>query len=251
METINITSDELKNLIIYSKGFESILYRSDEVLYKIYHNIDEKTLEKIAYFNRLNLEFTTNPSNYLKVNGKYQGFSMNLKRGFYPLIVFKNLDIEKKIEILLKIKKYLHELKLLGIVYGDLNINNIVTDGDEVYLTDIINCKTERHDFNVISATMNKYKSKNGEMDYKLDNYMFNLLTIYFLNDIEYSEILNEIERAIDDYFNNKNHKEIIGLTDNINTLSLASEMLNPEKGIDDLLIDHIDLDKYKTKMIK
>lgn len=248
MKTFYYTEEELNNLTLYHSGSESNIYQKDNLLITRYNELCENTLKKIAYFNKFNLYFTTYPIALLKVEKKYSGYVMEIKDNFITIDNYKNLPIEQKYQLLVKLKYYLIELHKLGFIYGDLNPKNIISDGKNIYLTDIVNSKYDKNDFTTYSKNMIKYKRKIGKIDYNIDNYMLNLFTIYFLNDIEYDNILDNIINSIDDYFNNKEPNEIIGVTDNFRCLNIASKMYNPHKGINELLIDNIDIKKYNEK---
>ena len=124
-----------------------------------------------------------------------------------------------------------------------------MTDGKDIILTDIVNSKFDNHDFSIYSKNMLKYLKENSVIDEKIDNYMLNLFTIYFLNDIEYDNIFDEIINNIDDYFNNKDAKEIIGITDNFRCITITNKLYKPNNDINELLIDHIDIKKYNEKV--
>lgn len=262
MEKIIITNEELKELEVFNKGFESTIYKKDEdTLLKVFYEINDKIIEKIKYFNDLNLKCTCNPKELIVVDGDIQGYSMTNMKGFQPISKYKSLPIIRRIELLEKLSIILESIHNCGIVFGDLNINNILSDGTNIYLTDIVNAKIDKSlimdkdkeffDFNEVSSTMYFYKQEDGEMDYNLDNYMLNLLTIYLLNDnIRYEDVNKVIFNTLVNIFNNKDYQEIIGLTDNDKCKDIGYQMINPEKGVDKLFIDYIDKDYYNDTEI-
>lgn len=250
MYTYYITDKELNNLTLYHSCSEKNIYNRDNYIIKKYNILDEDTFKKIIYLNSLNLNFTTNPTHILKVDNKYMGYVTNKKNGFVTIDKIKdNLSVTDRYDLLLKIKCYLDELHKLGITYGNINPKSIITNGYDIYFTDIVDSKFNKYDFSIYSKEMINYQTKKGKMDYNLDNYMLNLLTIYFLNDIEYDNILNNVINCIEDYFNNKEAKEIIGVTDNFRCINITSKMYNPSDGINELLIDNIDIKKYNEKV--
>lgn len=248
MKEINITEKDLENYYVFDKGFESIIYLKDnETLLKKYHEINYRVVEKIKYFHDLNLEYICNPEKLLNIDGNISGYSMKNRKYCYPIMVFKNFPISERIKLLEKIKNILKNLHKNNIVYGDLNVKNILSNGTDVYLTDIVNAKIPDYDFTEISRTMHEYRENKGKMDVNLDNYMLNLLTIYMLNDeIEYENILEIIYNILFKRFNNQETEEIIGLTDNIKCMDIGYKMLDLRNGVDELIIDHIDKELYK-----
>lgn len=250
MYTYYITEQELSYLTLYQSELEINIYNKDNFKIYKYDVLDEDTLKKIVYLNKLNLNFTTNPTHILKVNNKYLGYVVERKHNFTSIEEIKEeLSFKERYNLLLKIRYYLDELHKLGIIYGNINPRNIITNGNDIYFTDIVNSKFDRYDFTIYSNEMKEYQTKKGKMDYNLDNFMFNLLTIYFLNDMEYDNILKNIVNCIEDYFNNKESNEIIGVTDNFRCINITSKMYNPSDGIDELLIDNIDIKKYNEKV--
>jgi len=70
MEKIIITNEELKELEVFNKGFESTIYKKDEdTLLKVFYEINNKIIEKIKYFNDLDLKCTCNPKELIVVDG--------------------------------------------------------------------------------------------------------------------------------------------------------------------------------------
>lgn len=249
MYTYYITEEELRNLTLYHSCSEKNIYKKDNLLLKRYNILDEQTIKKIVYFNSFNLSFTAKPTHLLKIDKKYLGYVMEIKDNYKSLNNCKDLSIYEKYQLLLKLKYYLDELHKYGIIYGDLNPENILTNGNDIYLINIVNSKYDRLNFTSYSNNLIRYMDNNGIMDYNLDNYMFNLLTICFLNDLEYDNVLDPVNNILDNNFNNIEPKEIIGVTDNDICLNIISKMNNPAKRTDKLLIDNMDIKKYNEKV--
>lgn len=246
MEIQQMSLAELSSYQILSSGFESTIYIKDNIAIKKYYAIDSNKMEKIKLLNKLNLPFLTNPEKLIEIDGKIDSFSMQFKRGYYPIGNSRDLPVTKKIELLKQLLNIINELHKNNIIYGDLNPKNIICNGDTVYLTDVVNIKIGKYPFDEISSTMKNYFNRGGTEE-SLDYYMFNLLTLYFLNEIEYQDLLSTIETTLIDHFNNNNDKNIIGLTDNLDCMNIGYQMLNPTQQID-LLIDYIDPEIYKNK---
>lgn len=142
---------------------------------------------------------------------------MEFKRGYYPLLNSKDLPIITKLELLSQLLKIIENLHKNNIIYGDLNPKNVICNGENIYLTDIINAKVNKYPFDEISSTMKHYFDQGGKEEY-LDYYMFNLITIYYLNEIEYELLLPTIETTLFEYFNNNHQNNIIGLTESLSS---------------------------------
>lgn len=248
MNELKLTNEEFKEYQYLSEGAEAILYYKDNVVLKKYDDIDQNAIDKIKIFNFLNLDNATNPKELVSIDNNTIAFTMDFKRGYYPISNAKFLSIAKRFDLLNKIKNILINFHKHNVIYGDLSIGNIITNDEDVYLCDIVNAMVDRHKFNSSSHAMRNYEEQNGKYDIYLDNYMLNILTIYLLNDIEYDDVLETIELTLINQFNNIYTNEIIGLTDNLECMNIGYNMLNPKNGVDDLLINHIDIEKYKEK---
>lgn len=165
---------------------------------------------------------------------------MNFKRGFYPISVKKqDLDDTQKYNLIIQLKQILLSLREEGCIYGDLNLGNVITDGEQVYLCDSINVQIDNYSFDEISSTMHKYIQRTGTTE-GIDIYMLNLLTIYLFNEIEYDSIVDNIELTVMNIFNKQFYDEIIGVTDSMDTLNRCCDIFLSDKICNEVLIDYI-----------
>lgn len=171
---------------------------------------------------------------------------MDLKRGYYPInVIKKDMSDEDKYEVITKIKEELINLKNQNCIYGDLNIKNIITNGNEVYLCDPINVKIGNYNFDEISSTMNEYIKNTDTLD-NIEVYMLNLLTLYLFNDIEYGNILNTIRDTIFSSFN-KEKCNYLGITETLETMDICVDMISG-KNNSNYLIDYMNMENKKVR---
>lgn len=251
METIKFSSlEELhNNSHYYDQGFESKLYRyiygNEELLFKEYYDYNRIKLDKIEKISSLKTEALVKPKVLLQVNDEILGFGMDFKRGYYPLSIQKKfLTPEQKYNLIIKIKNILLSLRRENCVYGDLNLMNILTNGDDVCLCDAVNMKVENYGFDEISSTMREYIERAKTTD-GIDFYMLNLLTVYLFNDMEYEDIINSVLNAVTCMFNGKPLEKINFVTDTMDTLNMCCDIFLSNKATSTLLIDEVSFDKH------
>lgn len=257
MEYLKFKSEEefYTKTVKISDGFESEIYRYN-------HNNKELAIKKYydAFdFDKNKIEIVKNVECFELIKPKYMifikneiapMFAMNLERGFYPINNFKNqLDQSEKINLLIKLKEILEKLHYENIIYGDLNIYNVLTNGKDVKLCDSLNIQIDDYKINAFTPVMNNYV-KSLETTEGLDEYMLNLMTIYLLNDINYNDILWKVEETLIAIFNKKEYKQITGLTDNLRCMEIGYNLINPNASNKELLIDNINVKIYKNKTV-
>lgn len=236
------------NTQFYSRGYESELYRytygDKEILFKKYFEQSQINIDKINKISTLTTEGLIKPKRLLKIGDNIEGFGMDFKRGLYPLSVEKkDLSNSQKYNLIISLKRILSSLKEEGCLYGDLNLGNIITNGNEVYLCDSVNVKIDSFNFDETSSTMRKYIERTGTTD-GIDSYMLNLLTVYLFNEIEYDSIIESIEMEIMNMFNKQLLNDIVGVTDSMDSLNMCYDIFLSDQVCDKLLIDYIDIDK-------
>lgn len=248
MEKINFKSENeiLNNSKFFNRGFESELYRyilnDKEILIKKYYDKNRININKIERVSKIKTKELLKPEYLINVDNTIEGFGMKFIRGLYPLSVEKNnLTNEQKYNLIIKLKSILTSLKEEGCLYGDLNINNILTDGENIYLCDSLNVKIDEFNFDEISSTMYKYIEKK-ETTNGMDIYMLNLLTIYIFNDLEYDDIIPSIELAIMNMFNKNPVDNIIGVTDSMENLNMCCDIFLTNQVCTTTIIDNIDI---------
>lgn len=145
---------------------------------------------------------------------------LDLKKYFFPNSNDKALSLPEKYE---KIQKYAEMLK-------EFHSNGKIYDNLEEF-----------------PLIMKNYITSEGPMDYRLDNYMLNILTLCFLNDIKADEILEKVEEILVDFYNNKPDMDhMLGLTDCIDCIDIGYSLVNPKIADGRLLIDYINKTKSK-----
>lgn len=244
MQILELTEKTLNENRIFTGGFESQIYvYDDNKLLKIYYdtdNFDKKYKHKIELFSSLALPYTAYPEELLKLNGKNVGYSMKKIKGFTlenARIVF---TYDQIIHIINKLNSILEQLHSLNITIGDLNPGNIITDGNDVYILDIVGAKTEKYDFSEKSSTMCYYLEKNNNSSKNIDNFMLNLLTVYLLNEqLNYNKIIPLLESIVLNYFTDEKYRDITikGVTDNLECLNVVFDMFSDEATNEQLLI--------------
>lgn len=251
MEYLELNKSEFdKNKNLLTEGYESEIYTyiSDnrEILIKKYYDSDQVDINKIKLINKLKTGVLIKPDKLVKVDNDVIGFSMKYMKKFYPICVMKDIMTdEEKHNLLLNLKEEIINLRNQNCIYADLNVKNIITDGNKAYLCDSVNVKIENYNFDQISSTMKKYYDVKDTFD-GIDCYMLNLLTIYLFNDINYDDIIERIESTLTLIFNRQKYIDYKGITDNDECMNLCYEMISdkPTKGF---LIDHITIEKEKT----
>ena len=248
MEYIDIDSKDFdNNSILFNNGYESKIYiyknNNKELLIKKFY--DELNVDKIEKVSRVKSDTLILPKKLVRINNDVVGYTMNYKKNFYPINVMKKImDDETKYNVLLKLKEEFINLRKQNCIYGDLNLNNVITDGTKIYLCDSLNIKIDNYNFDEISSTMNEYKINKETLE-GIDCYMLNLLTIYLFNDIEYDEIINIISLTLSNMFNNNMFIDYIGINNNQECMSICYEMISDDI-CSKFLVDYIKLEKQK-----
>lgn len=247
MKCINFTTEEefITNTDYYSGGFESKLYRysidGTEILIKKYYETGQINLDKIIAVSNLKTDGLLGPSDLVLIDNKIVGFSMDFKKGYYPIITQKNdLTDKQKYDLIIALKKILLSLRAKNCIYGDLNLKNVITNGSEVCLCDAVNVKIDDFHFDEVSSSMRKYIERTGTTD-GIDFYMLNLLTIWLFNDLNYDDIIDSIELAVMNTFNKQSPDYIVGVTDSMDSLDLCCDVFLSDKPCRSLLIDLMD----------
>lgn len=234
MEKIDVNFDfsELNPVYI---GYESNIYYIYNLLIKVFKtdNIDilKNKRKKIEILNSLPIE--CKPILAIEKNGVSIGYAMKEMKNFKTLDD-KLLSTRKnlKIEELKKIKLELERLHKLGIIYGDLGLRNILTDGDNFCFCDLDNCKINDYNFDMPNINQKLYLKRVQEIDEKLDDYMFNILTIGYIYNISLSHVLSYLrDYDIPFKFNTKENKDIL------NTMFFVSDKNKDDL---DLFIDNV-----------
>ena len=229
-----------KETRFFLNGHTTSFYVYNDKLIKKYNNLEKVCEEKIISSKDINSDLLILPEKLVKIDNKIVGYLMDLKKKNYPLeIVKRDLSYNKKYELLLKIKKELIKLKQQKITYS-LCLNNIITNGDEIYLTNATNYKNEIYDFDKFNPIINDYINNNNIEG--LEVYLHNFLTLYLFNKYEYNEIEKQIEMSIDNYFNNRPY--VLKVMNENDTCASICVDIFLKQPMNDYLIDNIKIKK-------
>lgn len=235
MKKINIDTSKL---ISFKTGLEAELflykYNNEMLIVKKYPknaNLND-IINKALELERYDIENITTPRYIGLINGNENCIIMNYKKNYLESNSIKTIfTLEEKIEHLRKLYKILEDFYNNGIIYLDLNPKNILINEEELCLCDVLNFK----------------KSNN------FDKSRFNLFAIYYLNNkIKYSgnlknDVILYLEEAINDFFNNKNEVNLIGVTDNLECINIAYKLIKEEPVYDNIL-NYLEIETKKIK---
>jgi len=250
METISLSRKEFNNnSIIYGNGFESKTFvyndNGNEKMIKMYYDLSQINIDKIKRVSELKSGTLILPKKLVSIDNEIIGYSMNYMKNYHPIRIMKQvMDEETKYNFLLKLKEEIINLRNQNCIYGDLNISNVITNGEKVFLCDSVNVKIDEYNFDEISSTMRKYRELKNTIE-GIDYYMLNLLTIYLLNDIEYDDIVDMIEVVLSNTFNKKECLEYIGINSSQECMNICYDMIS-ENVCNNFLIEYINIKKEK-----
>ena len=225
----------------FLNGERSSFYVYKDKLIKKYINLEKIDEDKIEFTKSIDSNLLILPEKLVEIDSKIVGYSMDLKRKNYPLeIVRRDLSYNQKYRLLLSIKRELLKLKSQKINYS-LSLNNIITNGDEIYLTNATNFQNERYDFDKLNNNITNYIHETKTID-GLDIYLHNILTLYLFNKCEYNDIDRQIEMSINNYFNNRPYILKV-MSDNDTCTNICIDMFTHNQS-SEYLIDNMKVKK-------
>lgn len=199
MERLDIKRDFIEQTPHY-KGLESNIFILGDQAIKIFKTSETNNKEMILnknnndmLLNKLNKIILLNkveddilkPNALVYIDGVFRGYTMDNKVGFSNISGF-NGSIKEKQVILAKTYLELEKLHRNGIIYGDLHEGNVmVNNKGDICLCDLDNVKIGNLDFDIVSVNQRRYLYFIKDVDYSIDTYMFNLLAVAFLNNID------------------------------------------------------------------
>jgi len=146
---INLKKSELKKLKLFAEDIfhiESEMYyvvdNDKEYIYKILYNYMYKKFmknkdAKINFFGNNNIKGIINPVNKIYINNFIAGYSMEYFKNSFSFDIFCSiLNDEEKLIMIDKLIKIIKDIHKNNITIGDLNYNNILTNGKEIKLCD-------------------------------------------------------------------------------------------------------------------
>ena len=243
MEAIFLTRSDIFNLPKIKYDPDWTLYKLDnDTLLKCF-NVRGKAEEEKSEFlytkgNKIN--YISNydmPENNFKafvfVDGRLVGYTYEnvYKKGYRKLSYLDYKSSKKKLDILKQAKEHIFNLHDVGIVYGNIVDDNILYNPtkNRILLSNMDEVKVKNYDFDVKNVFMYEYLKNNPKNPMLLDNYMFNLYIVAYLDRVFYPSILDylqmgKIPEELDNGINN----------------GIINEMLNIDKDYSGrLLIDN------------
>ncbi len=193
---IALTSSQLDEIVeLWSfdrEGGEAIICESGKhnSLYKIFYDIYTKEVvplsdnkfKKILALHKMNLEHSVKILSTISVNGQLFGYEMS----YDPLDIALNrtmLNRKQIIEVLKQSSEILKYYSRHDIIYGDVKSNNILINRKTGKTTfcDMDNIQIASLPIDLKGRELRHFLSQYGEVDYKADSYMHNLLTLQLL----------------------------------------------------------------------
>lgn len=180
MDTIKLNWDTLNSFKYYNQGYESIIYENNGYLYKIFKtdnkDVLKNKLNKLEILSELNTDDIL-PIALISIDNNIKGY-LTKNENYRNLSYFdKKKDKLKNLKI---IKEKLDELHKNDIIFGDISIENILTNDNNIKFCDLDNAKVDKYSFDVLNNIEKEYL-KHLDLDIYLDNYMYNMFLISYL----------------------------------------------------------------------
>jgi len=198
-EVIDLTHQQLIEICedaFWANGGEGNVYRiflggNKRILLKLFYSpykdiffLPKATLEnkekKVEYLSSITLPNQVQIYSSVKLEGEFIGYMMNEAINYEPFC-FNTYSLEQKIIFLNKLKKQLTRFHELGIVFGDLKSDNVLSHQTNYKLgaiCDLDNMKINDYRIDVMSPYMDEFLYQYGIVDENLDWYVLNLLTL-------------------------------------------------------------------------
>lgn len=221
------------NFVQKFSGYESNIFSyNNNSLIKIFktnnNSVLNNKLQKLKILYTLQTDDVL-PIDLIYIDGIFKGYRSNYRRNFYPINGFEQKKKEKYI-ILKKILEKINYYHSLNIYFGDLHEKNILYNKStrQVILCDLDNFIIDDLDFDIKNNYQKKYLKNNNTIKY-MDEFIFNLLTISYIQNISYSYVF--------DFLLNNGLKGILNTPENYD---IIYQMLNYSQEFSgELLINH------------
>lgn len=198
MEDIYFDSKEqLKKLheqFYWTSGGEGNIYRIPDgrknVILKLFYNpfseasLPEKTMQnkkqKVELLEKVKLPNKVQIEGRIFLSDEFIGYIMGEAIN-YQDFCFNTFTNFQRLEFLKRLKTQLQRFHELGIVYGDLKSNNVLShihNHKLGCLCDLDNMQVKEYPIDITSDYIDEFLCWYGEVDEKLDWYVMNLLTL-------------------------------------------------------------------------
>lgn len=149
---------------------------------KEFYSAKRKKLEVIMTKNSFSKHNAIYPTQLYSVYEQFCGYAMPDRRDFRTLYNMK-FSRNEKIEILKRFRRILDYFHSEKMVYGDIKGTNMLlsSSGTKTAFCDLDNIMVENIPIDKYARCASYFCRKYGAVDYKLDSFMFNFLTIEYL----------------------------------------------------------------------
>lgn len=186
---------ELSELYYWTSGSEGLIYRIPDgrknMLMKLFFEPNVGTFlwpdatmknkeQKVQCLKEMALPNKVQVKGNIFFKGEFIGYFFHEAMN-YQDFCFNSFTTFQKLEFLKRLRNQLVRFHKLGIVYGDLKSNNVlahVTNHKLGCLCDLDNMKIKDFPIDIKSNYVDEFLYQYGEVDEKLDWYVFNLLTL-------------------------------------------------------------------------
>ena len=222
MEKIELNKKLLEQKPIYN-GYESSIYKDNDILYKIFKTDNKKLLDnkmkKLELIsNKIWLEkcFVSMPINLIMADDNFIGYTAQYKPGFEEFNSFEK-DTQKKVEYLKRIKELIVQLHINNILFGDIRHCNILSKNGNMRFSNYDNISIGDYGFDTTNYAEDIYINELG-IDENLDIYMYNLLVISNFTNIVESYVIDYVkDNGLPDILDNYHNNEVIDAMINLN----------------------------------
>ena len=196
-------------------GYESKVYLYDyNSLIKIFKTDDINVLNNKLQKLKLLRSLSTNdvlPTDLVYIDGIFKGYKSVYRQDFNPIDCLKQ-NKKTKYYVLKRVLEKMKYYHSLGIILGDLHEENILfnKNDNEVILCDLDNFWINNLDFDTKNNYQIRYLQNHNSMQY-MDEYIFNLLTISYIQKIAYPYVLSYLRRnGLKGILNSKENQQIL-----------------------------------------
>lgn len=188
-----MTEEEVLKILHYEKvasGGEAAICESNrfDTLYKIFTRLgkpikmSDNKFKKIQKLYELDLEHSVKPVSTISIGDTIVGYEMTSNPSYETYKSYE-LTEEEKIIILKKSKEILEYFSKYGIVYGDLDLRNILINREtlDIMFCDMDNVQIGEYPMDVLPFGLEEYSLTRG-IDKNAGAYMLNELSLKFFD---------------------------------------------------------------------